>query len=90
MKRAMQPVAAAKNRTDIDIDLVEDVCSDVSARSAILEKLARAWSQFEPGGINIELDHDFWRGVEDLMSANRKDLARLSAQIDGDDDEGAR
>jgi hypothetical protein len=68
----------------VDIDLIEEVCDSVAARSAILEKLASAWSEFDPGGTNIEMDHDFWRGVEDLMRANRNDLARLYAQATGD------
>jgi hypothetical protein len=92
MKRALQPVQAPKPRQEIDFTVVENVCRDVAARSAILEKLAMAWSEYDPGGTNLEMDHDFWRGVEDLMRANRDDLERLYAQINGEDDKerGAR
>jgi hypothetical protein len=89
MKRALQPVQQPKHRTEIDITVVENVCDDVAARSAILEKLAWAWSEFDPGGINLEMDHDFWRGVGQLMRANRNDLARLYAQANGEEDGGA-
>jgi hypothetical protein len=85
MKTVQQPTPT---RPDVDIDLIEDVCPDVAARSAIVEKLAWTWSQFEPGGINIALDHDCWRGIEDLMIANRKDLARLYAMANGEQEEG--
>jgi hypothetical protein len=88
MKRSIQAVAQPKNRPEIDIDVVDQVCSDVAARSAILEKLAQAWSQFDPGGTNVEMDHDFWRGVEDLMRANRDDLARLWAHASGEEKSG--
>jgi hypothetical protein len=39
-------------------------------------------------GCNIALDHDCWRGIEDLMIANRKDLARLYAMANGEQEEG--
>lgn len=81
-KPALQPVQPL-NQEPIDVDVVEDVCRDVAARSAILEKLAIAWGVYDPGGTNIELDQDFWRGVEDLMRANRNDMQRLEAQING-------
>lgn len=72
----------------LDVDVVEDICQDVAARSAVLEVLAVAWSYYDPGGTNTPRDQHFWRGVEDLMRANRHDLDRLYAHARGEDDKG--
>lgn len=84
----MHPVPS-RPRPEIDISIIENVCDDVAARSAILQKLAIAYGVYDPGGTDTPLDQDFWRGVEDLMRDNRRDLSRLNAHINGrDDDEG--
>jgi hypothetical protein len=69
-------------------DLAQEVFNDLAARSAIVQKVALAMQTFEQHGINERLDEDFWRGLEDLMRANRDDLRRLEDALHAS--EGAR
>ena len=62
-------------------DLVSEVCDTVAARSALLLKLGQVCQTYEADTVDKYLDQDVWRGVAELMRANREDLTRLMVSI---------
>jgi hypothetical protein len=77
-KATIQPVPAV-DETPMLEDLIGEITVAVAGRSAILQKLAEAWQEYDEKSINPTINAHFWRGVDDLMRANLEDLDRLYA-----------